>query len=183
MREQDNVAVDEVVSDKTQATDPRFNMEPALIEVPGTPYAREMARWNKPYHYQPYPKMLYKAERRNGKIACMEAPPDRYNFADDRSFMRAEEAARVFTERCQLIVNNETEYARAMESGYRETPQDAIEHANAREDAFSKEVAHRNHDDRNLSERAKAEITAAELEAGQPVAEVRESRRGRRAQA
>jgi hypothetical protein len=162
-----------------QEKDRRYNMEPGLIEVPGTPYAMEMAKFNKPYQYRPFPKMVYRAERRNGKIACMESTPDRYDFRDDRTYMLAEESARVFTERCQLVVNDEREYARAMESGYRESPQEAIQHCHDREDAFSKEVAHRNYDDRNLSEKAKAEIAEAEAQAGEPLAVIAEKRRGR----
>ena len=180
-----------------QDTDPRYNTEGGLAVIPGSPSQRELAKWEQfpgdkwafgnpgnPYRYRPFPKMVYRAERRDGAIKCMESAPDRLEFrgdaAGDRSFSLAEEAARRFTERCQLIVKDEAEYQRAMENGYRETPQEAIAFLNAREDARSQEMAHRNWDDRNMSEKARAEIAAAELAAGEPLPEIPESKRARR---
>lgn len=155
-----------------QERDRRYNMEPSLLEVPGTPYAMEMAKFERPYQFRPYPKMLYKAERRGGKIMCMESAPDRYSFSDDRAFILAEESARVFTDKCQTVVYNETEHSQHMEMGWRESAAEAVAFINAKEDEHSLQVAHRNHDDRNLSEKAKAEIARAEAEAGEPLAEI-----------
>lgn len=178
MIEQDNVAVTENVSEKAQARDPRFNMEPALIEVPGTPYAREMAKFERPYRYQPYPRMLYKAERRDGQIMCGAPEPKPWEFQAERAYLSAVESARRFTETCQAVVNSDSERSRFMEMGWRESPEEAIAFVDSREKAESQEIAHRNYDDRNLSENAKAEISAAESEAGVPLAEIPEKRRG-----
>ena len=171
------IDVHENVSDKAQATDPRFNMEPAMIEVPGTPYAREMAKWNKPYRHQEYPKMLYKAERFRGTLTCQPGEPQPWEYKDERAFKMAIDEVRHFIGKCQLIVKSESEKSRAMETGWREHPDEALAYANKREDQFSQEVAHRNYDDRNLSDAAKAEIREAEAAAGGPVAEITEKRR------
>lgn len=185
---------------RNQDTDPRYNAEGGLAIIPGSPHQREMARWEQfpgdkwamgnpgnPYRYRPFPKMVYRAERSaatGGKIKCLESAPDRLEFrgdaAGDRSFALAEEAARRFSERCQLIVHDESEYQRAMENGYRETPEEACKYLEARENARSQEIAHRNYDDRNLSEAARAEIAAAELAAGEPLPEIPEGKRSRK---
>jgi hypothetical protein len=175
-----------------QEQDPRYNTEPGLAIIPGSSYQKEMAKWEQfpdskwalgqpgnAYVYRPFPKMLYKAERRNGKIACMEAAPDRYEYKDDRAFQFAEEAARRFTDKCQLTVHNDVEMSRAMEIGYRESPKEAEEFIAAKERGESKEIAHRNYDDRNMSENAKAEIAKAQDAVGEPLAEIPEARRVR----
>lgn len=175
-----------------QETDPRYNTEPGLAVVPGSNLQKEMARFEQfhskwttaagpgnPYTYRRFPAMLFRAEYRDGKPQCMAPQPDRYDFRDDRQFQHAEEAARRFTDRCQRIVKDESEQQRAMEDGWRTSPEDAIAYLKAREDGVSREIAHRNYDDRNLSEQAKAEITAAELEAGEPLPEIPAKRRGR----
>jgi hypothetical protein len=167
-----DVEVSENVSEKKQSTDPRFNMEPVLVEVPGTPYDVEMRKWNKPYVYRPFPKMLYKAERYAGSIQCGAPEPKPWEFKEERELRNAIEAARHFTDKCQLTVNNDTEYARAMESGFRESPAEAVKHCDEREKAFTKEVAHSLHDERNFSPEAKAARIAAEAEAGEPLAEI-----------
>jgi len=175
------VEVTENVSDKKQATDPRFNMDPFLMETPGTPYDREMRKWERPYVYRPFPKMVYKAARHNGKIMCGAPEPQPWEFKEERSLRNAIDEARHFTDACQLTVNNETELSRALESGYRETPDEAVKHCDEREAAYVKEAAHRNFDDRNLSENAKKQIAAAEAEAGEPLAEVPRERGRRKA--
>lgn len=181
-----------------QERSPDYNAEPGIAIVPGSNLAREMAKheqfpskWTaaamtgpgNPYTYRAVPKMVYRAERYNGQPACMAAPPDPYEFKDGREFERAEAASRKFTERCQLVVNDEREYQRAMESGYRESPKDAVDHLIARELGRNNETAHRLHDDRNLSEPAKREAAAIEATADEPLPEIPEQRRGRKRKA
>lgn len=177
---------------RNQDTHPFYNQEPGEVIVPGSPMARERAKFEqfptaysqqpgRPYTYRPFPKMLYKAERRGGQLVCMEPAPQRAEFRDDKSYQMAEEDSRRFTEKCQRVVSEE-EYSRAMEEGWRESPGEAVKEASRREDRFGLDVAHGNFDDRNLSERAKAEKSAAEAEAGEPLAEkprsgVRKSKR------
>jgi len=175
---------------RNQETDPRYNTEPGLAVVYGSAYQREMRKFEQfpysqwaggdpgnPYVYRPFPKMLYKAERYNGAVVCMAAPPDSHDFTDNRAYERAQEAARRFTEKCQRVVNDEREYARAREEGWQESPQEAVEHVHRRDAAVSEAAAHRAYEDRNMSPAAKEEIAAVEAKTDDHVAEVPQKRR------
>ena len=179
-----------------QESDPRYNAEGGIAIIQGSAHQREMAKFEQfphskwafgnpgnPYTYRPFPKMLYKAERWNGKLACQEAPPQRYEFKDDKSFILAEEATLRWNANHQLTVKDEVEMSRAMESGWRETPQDALDFAHARDEAHATAIAHTNYEDRHLSDAAKAEKLAAENEAGEPLPEIAAKPRGRRSAA
>lgn len=158
-----------------QETRTDWNREPGIIVVPGSNYANEMQKFEQfpskygpnpgnPYHYRPFPKMVYRAEEWRGQIRCMAAEPDPNEFTNPNEYNRAFEAARRFTERCQLVVRDEREYQRAAENGYRESPQEAVEYLQNRVAEQSRAAAERNYADRNMSEPAKAEAKAAVLE-------------------
>lgn len=162
-----------------QETNPADNVEPGIARVPGSNYIKEVAKFEQfhcantvgaapgnPYRFRPFPRMLYRAEHWNGKVACMAAPPDSMEFRDAREHERAEEGARRFTERCQRIVNDESEQSRAMEDGWRESPQEAVEHLLQRDKDRSDATAVRNFEDRNMGEPAKREIAAAVSKVG-----------------
>lgn len=186
-----------------QETDPRYNQEPGLVLVPGSPIVRLYSKFEQhpsqytvgtqpgnPYVYRAYPKMLYRAEHFNGKPLCMAAPPDPYNYKDNREYEQHRMAAEKFTERCQLIVGNEVEQQRAMENGWRESPQAAVEYLLGRDRGIANETAERLYQDRNMSEGARREAALVTDEAGgdhQPeitgrkVAEAKDGRRRRSA--
>lgn len=149
-----------------------YNREPGIVIVEGSPYAREMEKFEQfpskygqnpgnPYVYRPFPKMLYRAARYEGNVVCMAAPPDPAFFKDGRDYERAEAAARKFTESCQRIVNDEVEYSRAREMGWCDSPSEAVEFVHGRDRADSTAQAERNYQDRNMSDAAKAEARAA----------------------
>jgi hypothetical protein len=187
-----------------QETDPEFNMEPGLVLTPGSKEVREYARFEQfpskytvgtqpgnPWVYRPFPKMVYRAERYpgSGKLCCMAAPPDPSEFDDPKKAEHAQVMAQRFTDKCQLIVRDEVEYSRAMESGYRDSAAEAVAHAEARENRIATATAERLYEDRNMSERARREaeeVVAAsggqhEPEiTGRKVKEAREDRRSRR---
>lgn len=179
---------------KNPETNPLWNREPGIAVIPGSNYAREMAKFEQfpshytfgtqpgnPYVYRPYPKMLYRAEHFNGKIACMAAPPDSYDFPDTRSYERADEAARRFTERCQKIVRDEREMQRAMEAGWRESPSEAVAYLEAKDEGRATATAERIYDDRRMSPKALAEADAVtEAVGGEHVPEIPEKLRRRR---
>jgi hypothetical protein len=179
---------------RNQETDNRYNREPGIEINQGSNYALEMQKHEQfpskygqnpgnPYRYRPYPKMLYRAENYKGKLVCMAAQPDPGEFSNPGEFQRAEESARRFTEKCQTVVNDEREYQRAMESGWRESPDEAVAFLSKRERDVSTATAERNYDDRNMSEPAKREIEAAVQAAGgvhvPEIAEQPKKRRGR----
>jgi len=164
------------------------NREPGVVIIPGSNYAKEMAKFEQfpskysenpgnPYVYRPFPKMVYKAELYQGMIRCMAAvSPNEY--VDVNQQMRAEEAARQFTEKCQRTVKDDRELQVAMEMGYRETPTEAVAWLEAKQRSIADAAAERNYADRNMSEKAKveakAEVARAFNEEGSHAAEVPE---------
>ena len=134
---------------------------------------KEMAKWNKPYHFEPFPQMLYKAKRRpDGVPAVVET--------NDEPFGGHPGAAESFTTSCQTTVGDETEMTRAIEMGYRHTPQEALDSFNEREKFLSTAAAHRSHEDRNMGEKARAEAKAADDATAEHVVEVPRKRVKRR---
>lgn len=150
----------------------------AQFEQFPTPYA---PRPGNPYTYRPFPKMMYRAEKFQGRICIDGLAADRLSFRDDAEWTRAQEEAARFTERCQLTVQNELEMSRAYEAGWRESPQEAVAHAEARDRDVSTAAAERAHADRHLSEAAQREVAQAEAAAEGHLAEIpeRPRRRGR----
>ena len=166
---------------RNQETDPNYNREPGIALVPGSAFLQEVSKFeqfdskftmgtNGPgnrYVYRPYPKMLYKAHKYNGTPACMAAPPDPYEkWRDHTELIRAQEAAQRFNESCQMIVRSKEEHERYEREGWRESPQEALDYIHALDKAVSTAAAHRAYEDRNVSERAKAELKAAHDEVG-----------------
>jgi len=84
----------------------------------------------------------------------------------------------------EVAFKNEQELQRAFESGYRKSPQDAVDAAMAREDSIARAAAERAYDDRNISDAAKLEVARAEAAAdGKHLPEIPESpvvKRGKR---
>lgn len=176
-----------------QETHADYNAEPGIVLTPGSEYQKillkfEQFPWTRiaqgmqpgnPYVKREFPKMLYKAHHYQGQVRCMAAPPNVGLFLSQTELLRAEEEARRFTESCQRIVQDEREFTRAMEEGWRESPQEAVEFVQARDRAISDAAAHRAYEDRNMSEAAQREIAEAEATIDGHVAEVPVKRRGR----
>lgn len=154
-------------------TNETWNREPGIVIVPGSNYAKERARFEQfpsafgapgnPYVYREYPRMLYRAEMYQGRIACGASVADAGEFTNPNEYNRQEEAARRFTERCQRVVKDDRELQAAMEDGWRKTQKEAVEYLEARMQAKSQAAAERHYSDRNMSDAAKAAAKAAEL--------------------
>jgi hypothetical protein len=132
-----------------------------IAPPPESKLAKEMAKWEKPWKYVPFPRMLYHAvKRKDGVVVCIDpAIPE--------------------AQSC-VIVHSEAEQSRAMEAGWRESQKEAMDWFEAKEQSIAKAAAHRNYEDRNMSEKAKAEISEAEAAAGADhLPEVKEKKRGR----
>ena len=150
-------------------------------QVPtSTDFGKELLRHERRPDYNPaanpFPMMLYKARDNEGKIECMDVHPKAFRFATQEAFRMACESVDAFNLSCQLTVNDEAEYKRALADGWRENPKEAYDAAMALHDDIAQAVAHRNYEDRNMSERAKGEIAAAEAETPRLVPEIKESR-------
>lgn len=169
------------------------NVDGGIVVNAASAYAKEMAKWEQfpskftgskgpgnPYQYRPFPKMLYQAKHRGAKVVCMAEPPHPMAFPNASEHARAEQEADAFNQSCQRIVNNEAEMAKAFESGWRESIEDAVAFVKERDRSISTAAAERNYQDRNMSDAAKREIAEAEAAAdGQHLPEVPVKRRGR----
>lgn len=155
-------------------SDPAWNRDPGIVVVPGSNYAKERAKFEQfptafgspgnPYVYREFPKMMYRAEVYQGRIACGATVADSGEFANPNEYNRQDEAAQRFSRRCQREVKDEREQQIAMESGWRTTQAEAVAYLEARQKAQGQAAAERTYQDRNLSEPAKAEAKAAELQ-------------------
>ena len=149
------------------------------LHNPESEFVKEMAKWEqrpseytvgglrpgRPFTGEIYPRMMYMAHQgSNGKWAVSGEQPSRFLFPDDNSWDRACQEAIRFSESCQRIVYDESEYRKARDDGWRDNPTEAMEFRDSLEKAISTAAAERNYRDRNMSENAKAEVAAAEAE-------------------
>ncbi len=133
-----------------------------------------------------FPKMLYKAQQSEwagGKWATGAAIPRRAVGETDTDWQRRIEAVHRFAESCQLVVNDEVEYSRAHEAGWRDSAQEAMAFHEARANTESLGAAERAATDRHMSEKAQAEVAAAEAEHFGHLPEIPEKPRRRRSKA
>jgi hypothetical protein len=140
-----------------------------IIITPDSDLGKEQARWNRPKNqfdefgvpgmnavgYVPYPKMVYKAATLpNGKDVCGQ---DEWEIPGPPG-----QPPQTMKVRTTLTVNDEREHKVALSNGYHPTPGQALkaleETANA--------AAYLAHDNRRMSAAAKAELQAANDEAG-----------------
>lgn len=131
----------------------------AMLITPDSEMGKEMARWEKPYRFEAYPKMLYMAQQRpDGRASVAEV--------DDRIFGGHPGSAEAFTSRCQRIVRSEDELIRARGEGWRDTQAEAMERHESKARSIADVAAARHYEDRNMSEKARAEAQAADDAAG-----------------
>ena len=121
---------------------------------------KEYMRWEKPYRFEPFPKMLYMARKRPDGVVSVSESNDRL-FSVPGQMERAG-AAEAFNASCQKTVKSEDELRVALEQGWRPTPQEALERFDAKERAIGDAAANRAWSERNMSEAAKAEAAAVD---------------------
>lgn len=151
-----------------QQQDPAKN--PDLVEqAKWEQFDRDVPRGLKPgnpWVFRQFPMMLYRADRipGSGKWATSMSAPRFFGFRDENEWQRALEMAEVFNRGCQRIVHNEAELKEAMEdgTGWRPTHAEAMEFRNKLEDMVAEAAANRAYNDKNMSEKAKAEAAAFE---------------------
>lgn len=131
---------------------------------------KELLKWEKPYRFEKYPLMVYRARRRPDGIVSV-------GEGDDAAFGGKMGAAETWTNGCQMIVRSEQEHQKAKENGWRDTQAEAIEAFEAKERKLGQAAAERAYEDRNMSEAAKAEVEAAESQTVEHLPEVPEKRR------
>jgi len=151
-------------------------------------YLKELKRWDAPKRdgghnangYEPFPRMLYRTQP-NPLSGKHEVAIDRDVISLDKTVVIL--SAEQFNNSCQLVVNNEDELDKAKRGGWRESQKEALAYHEEEISRLAGEAAHRNYDDRNMSEKAQREIKAAEEATPGHVAEVKEKRRAAMAKA
>lgn len=124
-----------------------------------SPLGKELMKWERKPDYDPrnhpYPKMMYRAQNRpDGKRSVGEVL--------DSVCGGYAGAAEQWSRRCQLTVNDDAEKIRAYQQGWCDTPQEALEGLEKRENAISNQTAERHAADARMSEKAQAEAAAAD---------------------
>lgn len=145
-----------------------------LIITPESELGKELAKWNKPYVYVPFPRMLYKARKRpDGIVSASET--------EDRIFGGNPGTAEAFSVGCQRIVRSEDEEEKAKAEGWRESPDEAMAYHESLERDIADAAAHRAYLDRNMGEKAKREAEAVDAAGMEHAPEIPEAprRRGR----
>ena len=132
--------------------------------LPGDPWF-EVKGFRAP-GYEEYPLMLYKAlpHPRSGKTECYMGPPDPFFYATQPEYDRAVQETENFNRRCTLKVMNESQFRRAYTDGWRRSIVEALEQAEKEAREIGNLAAERNYTDQRMSERARAEMAAAEAE-------------------
>jgi hypothetical protein len=145
---------------------------------PESEETKEMAKWEQfpskwtlgsapgnPWTMRAYPWMLYKAKQLpNGKWSVAEEPPAYFGYRDAQEWDRACQGAAAFTASCQRTVNSEAEHQKARAEGWRDNPTEAMELVEVLNTGLSDAAAERNYQDRNMSEKAKAEVAKVEAD-------------------
>jgi hypothetical protein len=127
-----------------------------MVITPESELGREMAKWNKPYRYEPFPVLLYKARRREDGIVIAEGPG------------------------CWLKANSEQERDKLKTQGWCDSPHDALDRFEKLEQEIAEAAANRAYQDSKMSEKAQAEAAAAETDGPEHLAEIKEQPRQKR---
>jgi hypothetical protein len=138
-----------------------------------------------PYVFRPYPRMLYKAQRQpNGQPACLMPQPDSFAFEKMDQYERAILQVETFNKACQTIVPSEEAERVAQGQGWSLTPQAALERYEQEQQAHAQAAAEAAHAAQRMSEKARAELAAADAATHEHVTDVVKTRgrkRGARA--
>lgn len=130
-----------------------------------------------PYRYQQFPQMVYSASYLDAVQAYEEALMVPARGSEDN----ARSLAILKAERKKLeavkTVHDGDELARALATGWYEGPEGAAKAKQAAQDAIALAAAERAYDDRNMGEKAKAEIDAFDEQSDDFVAVIPERKK------
>lgn len=156
---------------------------------------RELAKWEQhrtkyvgdeqspgnPYVYRPYPRMLYRAEKRSdGRHVCIEQAPHPYSFERMDQYAQAQLAMEAWNRSHTRTVQSEDEERRAKNEGWRNSPDEALSTLEAREQAIGLAAAEAAAKAQRMSELARREFAEAEQATHEHVTDVQPARkRGR----
>ena len=171
----------------------------SMVITPESQWGKELARWNTPRNrfvedangetlhdgsgapirgmgavgIEPYPKMLYKAQKNaHGKVLCRDVPPLPEWYPDDRTFALACAAVEQFNKRCEYIVTTQEEHRQMARQGWCDSAEEALAAHEALERAIGNAAAEATYAAKRLSPNAQAELDAAGRESHQHVTDV-----------
>lgn len=132
-----------------------------------------------PYVFQEFPKMLYSGDYETACLAYDQAGMIPARGTEEGARTAALIVAKRRKDVAMKVVLSAAEEAHWRARGWFVSPVAAVQAAKALEEDIATAAAHREYEDRNLSEQAKAEIAALEDASEAFVAEVPEKRRAR----
>lgn len=147
-------------------------------------HAKEMAKWEafptdlvskpgRPYVYQPYPKMLYRALKwTDGKPHCLAPPLPAFGWTSGEALARAQSDAEAFTNACQMTVRDETEHRLAKGQGWSDHPHEAMELYEKEQQALGNAAAEAIAASKRMTGKAEAEFQAVQDATHEHVADV-----------
>lgn len=144
-----------------------------MVISPESDIAKEYAKWEtprsqggmRPDTFEPYPRMLYQAQMRRGKVVCMDAP---MAYPTDAEQLEVES----FNRRCTRIVRSESEYQQAKGVGWFDTAQQAIDAKEKEQQDIANLAAERAFHDQRMSAQAREEVKAVEQQTHEHVVDV-----------
>lgn len=169
---------------------------PASIVInPHSALGKELRKWEQhrtelvprgsnpgnPYVFRPYPRMLYRAQALpNGKTACMMPQPSPYEYQSASEYERACLLKESFDRLCQRIVPDEGAERIAVGQGWSLTAPDALARAEQEARAIGQAAAEAAYAASRMSDKAKAELSAADQTTHEHVTDVVGIKKGRR---
>lgn len=142
---------------------------------------KEIKRWNTPRNqfvvidgettdvkgmgavgYEPYPRMVYKAQRTpGGQFKCLLPPPHPHEHMTIQSLEFATLMVETFNKTCWLIVKTEEEYKREYANGWRDNALEAELHHEQIEKDIAQAAGEAEYAAKRMREQARAEFEAA----------------------
>jgi hypothetical protein len=158
-----------------------------VIVTPESELGKEMAKWEqhqtaivgpgqqpgRPYVYQEYPRMVYRAVKRpDGKVVCMEGEPDPGGYAVSAEFERALAAVTARNRLCNRLVEDAAAWGVLQGQGWFKTPQEAVDGFEEEERARGNAAAETEYQAQRMSPQAQAELKQAHEDTMEHVTDV-----------
>lgn len=169
-----------------------------MIINPHSALGKELRKWEQhrtelvprgtnpgnPYVFRPYPKMLYKAQRHaNGQFVCMPPPPHPYDYEKPEQHQQAILAWESFCRSCYRPVSDEGQERLVRGQGWADDPTKAMALHEQEQQAIGNAAAEAAFSAQRMTEKARAEVKAADESTHQHVTDVvgvPKKRRGRK---
>lgn len=166
---------------------------PSVVINPHSELGKELRKWEQhfshlvppgtnpgnPYRYQPYPRMLYKADRgENGQPACVLPSPHPWNYPNPQDLERAQLAQENWNKGHQRIVRNEEEERIAKGQGWTNSPTTALELYEQQQKDIAEAAAQAAFRAVWMSDLARAELKDADASTDAHVVDVQPVRKG-----